>query len=69
MTQLQKKHVGNSGDRTFLVSSFPCVGEDFLENTIVCHQLRNKVAEDEVKIQCLLKFDWEWEARFLIIFM
>ena len=23
-------HVGNSGDRTFLGSSFPCAGEDFL---------------------------------------
>ena len=28
-------HVGNSGDRTFLGSSFPCAGEDFLENSIV----------------------------------
>ena len=33
-----------------------------------CHQLWNKVAEEEVKIQCLLKFEWDWEACFLIIF-
>ena len=26
------------------------------------------MAEEEDKIQCLLKFEWDWETRFLIIF-
>ena len=42
-------HAGNSGDRTFLVSSFPCVGEDFLKNTVVVMSFKTKRQRKRLK--------------------
>ena len=42
-------HVGNSGDRTFLGSSFPSAAEDFLENTIVVINFETKWQRKRIK--------------------
>ena len=42
------RHISSILQLTFLRSSFPCVGEDFLENTIVVINCEKKVTEEEV---------------------
>ena len=62
-------HVGNSCDRTFLGSSFPCAGEDFLETTIVVINCKTKWQRKRLKYRVCWHLNGTGRHIFSLFFM